>query len=311
MQRYDTIDIARAKFSAKPVATASGDVSFNILTMVPKLPAIPGTPSVSGTSTPLRTGTMTPLVPQEPEEPEYQERIETLSVADVITNHLRRIKDSAQHFLGYPPQGAVYTVPTNFSSAQREELKSCSENAGIPVLQIIHEPTAALLAWHSLQAEPTNMPDKKTLVLDIGGLRCDAAIIAVRGGMYTILSTSHAHDLAPGEALDKALYTHFSAEFKKKTKLDTEADARARMKLLIESEVVKKSLSASTSANVSVESLMDGIDYKSSINRIRFDMLAKKVHQQIVDFALEAVKKADLEPIDIDEVLTFSPSQQY
>ena len=74
------------------------------------------------------------------------------------------------------------------------------------------------------------------------------------------------------------------------------------MKLLLESESVKKSLSASATANVSVESLMEGYDFKSSINRIRFDMLARKVYQQIADFALEAVKKASLEPIDIDDV---------
>ncbi len=277
-------------------------MSFNITTLVPKFPTVPVTPSVSGTSTPLRTGTSTPLPPAEPLEPEYEERVETMSIADVVTGHLQRIKDSARHFLGHAPQGAVYTVPTNFSTAQREDLKICSEKAGIPVFQIIHESTAALLSWHSLQNEATNMADKKILVLDIGGVRCDATIIAVRGGMYTNLSTAHAHGLAPGDALDKAIYTHFSTEFKKKTKLDTEMDAKARMKLTLEAESVKKSLSASPSANASVESLMDGLDFKSTINRIRFDMLARKVYQQIADFALEAVKKASLEPIDIDDV---------
>lgn len=303
------IDIERAKYAAKPVATESGDVSFNITTMVLKVPA-PNTPSVSGTSTPLRTGTSTPmrtgtstpLPPSEPEEPEYEERQESLSVSDVVTRHLQRIQASARAYLGHDPSGAVYTVPTNFSHAQRDELKACSEKAGIPVLQIIHEPTAALLAWHSLQGEATHMADKKILVLDVGGVRCDSSIIAVRGGMYTILSSHHAHDLAPGELLDKAIYNHFSAEFKKKTKSDTEQDPRARMKLLLEAEVVKISLSASTTANASVESLMDGIDFKSSLNRIRFDLLSRKIYQQIADFALDAVKKASLEPIDIDEV---------
>ena len=146
------------------------------------------------------------------------------------------------------------------------------------------------------------MSDKKILVLDVGGVRCDSAIIAVRGGMYTILSSHHAHDFAPGELLDKAIYSHFSAEFKKKNKLDTDSDAKAKMKLLLEAESVKKSLSASATANASVESLMEGLDFKSSINRIRFDMLARKVYQQIADFALDAVKKANLEPIDIDDV---------
>lgn len=273
--------------------------------MVPKIPSKHATPSVSGTSTPLRTGTSTPLPPIEPEELEYEERTDTISVSEIITRHLQRIQTSAQHYLGHPPQGAVYTVPTNFSASQRELLTTSSEKAGIPVLQIIHEPTAALLAWHTQQNEATHMANKKVLVLDIGGVRCDAAIIAVRGGMFTILSCSHAHELKPGEALDTLLYTHFSTEFKKKTKLDTESDGRARMKLLLEAESVKKSLSASASANASVESLMEGIDFKSSINRIRFDMLARKVYQEIADFALEAVKKASLEPIDIDDVSSF------
>lgn len=272
------------------------------MTLVEKQTTAPATPSASGTSTPLRTGQSTPLPPNDFEETESVTREEALSVADVITRHLRRIQASAQHYLGNPPQGAVYTVPTNFSHSQREELTACSENAGIPVLQIIHEPSAALLAYHSLLGEATHMSDKKFLILDIGGVRCDSAIIAVRAGMYTILSTHHAHELAPGELLDQAIYNHFSAEFKKKTKLDTNTDARARMKLLLESESVKKSLSASATANASVESLMEGYDFKSSINRTRFDMLGRKIYQQIADFALEAVKKANLEPIDIDDV---------
>jgi molecular chaperone DnaK (HSP70) len=275
---------------------------------VPKVLSLSVTPSVSGTSTPLRTQTSTPLPPSELDEPEFEEQVETVSVAELTTRHLRSIQASAQHYLGSPPLGAVYTVPTNFSTSQRDELKLCSERAGIPVLQIIHEPTAALLAYHAIQGQATHMPDKKILILDIGGIRCDSAIIAVRGGMYTILSTHHTHDFAPGELLDKAIYAHFAAEFKKKTKLDTENDPRARMKLLLEAESVKKSLSASASANASVESLMEGMDFKSSINRIRFDMLARKVYQQIADFALEAVKKASLEPIDIDEVQPFQQS---
>ena len=287
----------------KPIATAAGEVSFNITTMVPRILTAPATPSASGTSTPLRTGTSTPLPPNNGlDETEYIESTETLSVSDLTVRHLQRIQTSAQHYLGHAPQGAVYTVPTNFSAHQRDELKKCSEAAGIPVLQIIHEPTAALLAWHSLQGEATHMADKKILVLDVGGVRADSAIIAVRAGMYTILSSHHAHDFAPGELLDKAIYSHFSAEFKKKNKLDTDSDARAKMKLLLEAESVKKSLSASATANASVESLMEGIDFKSSINRLRFDMLARKVYQQIADFALDAVKKANLEPIDIDDV---------
>jgi len=286
--------------------TAAGDVSFTITTMVPKEPVPAPTPSVSGTSTPARTGTSTPLHRTDSTteflDEEIEEKTEHLSISDVVTRHLARIAQSAQHFLGHAPQGAVYTVPTNFSASQRDELKTCSERAGIPVLQIIHEPTAALLAYHSLQNEPTTMADKKFLVLDIGGVRADAAVIAVRAGMYTILATSHMHGLAPGGAFDRALYNHFSAEFKKKYKLDTEEDNRARIKLLLEAEVVKKSLSASATANASVESLMEGVDFKSSINRIRFDLLARKVYQQIAEFALEAVKKASLEPIDIDDV---------
>jgi len=147
-----------------------------------------------------------------------------------------------------------------------------------------------------------SLPDKKCLVLDVGGVRLDATIIAVRAGMYTMLSTAHAHGFAPGDELDRVLYEHFRGEWKKRMKLDTEGDGKARWKLILEAESVKKTLSASASANVSVESLMEGLDFKSSINRVRFDMLARKVYHRVAEFALEAVKKATLEPIDIDEV---------
>ncbi|EPS42596.1 hypothetical protein H072_3364 [Dactylellina haptotyla CBS 200.50] len=234
-------------------------------------------------------------------EEKAESGLSTLTVSEITTRHLRRLQESAADFMGKPIDGCVITVPTDFSESQRKLLVEASKAGGLEVLQIINEPVAALLAY-AAREETSHPADKTILVVDIGGTRTDAAVVASRGGMYTLLATQHDYELG-GRQFDDALIDHFSKEFIKKHKTDPRSNERSLAKLRLECENTKKTLSLSTSSQISVESLADGIDFSSSVNRLRFDMLTKKSVDQIVALVESVVKKAELDLMDINEVI--------
>ncbi|KAF2438725.1 chaperone protein dnaK [Karstenula rhodostoma CBS 690.94] len=225
-----------------------------------------------------------------------------VTVSDVTTRHLKRLRNSAAYYLGKEVNAAVVTVPTNFSNAQKEALNKAAKEAGIEVLQFINEPVAAVLAY---DARPeAKLADKIVVVADLGGTRSDVAVVASRGGIYSILATLHDYEVT-GLKLDQVLIDYFAKEFLKKHKSagDPREDARGLAKLKLECEAVKKALSIGTSANFSVESLVGGIDYTATINRTRYDLLGNKLFSAFSRLVLHAVEKAQLDPLDITEVI--------
>ena len=119
--------------------------------------------------------------------------------------------------------------------------------------------------------------------------------------MYSILSTAHDYETA-GTQLDQVLIDHFAKEFIKKHKTDPRQNERSLAKLKLEAEATKKALSLGSSASLSVESLADGMDFSSTINRTRYELLGAKVFSGFIRLIEEAVRKADLDILDIDEV---------
>ncbi|KAL4763853.1 ribosome-associated complex protein SSZ1 [Aspergillus foveolatus] len=224
----------------------------------------------------------------------------TVTVSEITTRHLLRLKQSASDFLGKEVNAAVVTVPTDFNDAQREALTAAAKAAGLDILQLIHEPVAAALAY---DARPEAVvTDKFIVVADLGGTRSDVAVIACRGGMYTILATAHDYELG-GSTLDQIIIDHFAKEFIKKHKTDPRENVRGLAKLKLEGEATRKALSLGTNATLSIESLTDGIDYGSTINRTRYELLSSKVFAQFTNLIEQVIKKAELDFLDIDEVI--------
>ncbi|XBQ85733.1 Hsp70 protein that interacts with Zuo1p [Aspergillus fumigatus] len=224
----------------------------------------------------------------------------TVTVSEITTRHLRRLKQSASDYLGKDANAAVITVPTDFTDVQREALIAAAGAAGLEVLQLIHEPVAAVLAYDA-RPEAT-VTDKLVVVADFGGTRSDAAVIACRGGMYTILATAHDYELG-GASLDQIVIDHFAKEFIKKHKTDPRENARGLAKLKLEGEATRRALSLGTNASLSIESLADGIDFSSTINRTRYELLSGKVFAQFTRLIEQVVQKAELDVLDIDEVI--------
>lgn len=223
----------------------------------------------------------------------------TVTVSEVTTRHLRRLVSSASAYLGKKVNAAVITVPTDCSEQQKEALDKAAKEAGIEVLQFISEPVAAVLAY---DARPeAKVSDKIVVVADLGGTRSDVAVIVSRGGMYSILATLHDYETG-GAQLDQILVDHFAKDFIKKNKADPRENPRSLAKLKLEAEGTRKALSLGANASISVESLADGVDFSSTINRTRYETLANKVFGSFTRLIEGAVKKADLDLLDVDEV---------
>ncbi|KAF2158812.1 hypothetical protein M409DRAFT_30687 [Zasmidium cellare ATCC 36951] len=242
------------------------------------------------------------------EEEGPQPQKSTLTVQEVSTRLLRRLKSAASDYLGKDVNAAVITVPSDFSDAQKVALKTSAEAAGIEVLQFISEPISALLAYdakiqQSGEGQPSQQ-DKIVIVGDLGGTRSDVSVVSSRAGMYTTLATAHDYELG-GVTLDKVLIEYAAKEFlnKNKNAKDPRENERSLAKLTLEAEAVKKALSLGASASFSIESLVDGIDFSLSVNRTRFELLGNKVFASFTRLIEGAVQKADLDVLDIDEIV--------
>lgn len=225
----------------------------------------------------------------------------TVSVSEISSRYLRRLIQSASDYLGKKVTSAVLTVPTNFSEKQRDALIKAANDAELEVLQLVNEPVASVLAYDARPGQ--EVKDKMIVVAELGGTRSDVAVIASRGGLYTILATAHDYEFH-GVHLDKILMDHFAKEFMKKNpNVDPRENERSLAKLKAESEATKKALSLGNNASFSVESLADGIDYQATINRLRYETIARKVFEGFNRLVEGVIKKAGLDVLDIDEVI--------
>ncbi|KAF9431846.1 Hsp70 protein that interacts with Zuo1p [Entomortierella beljakovae] len=225
------------------------------------------------------------------------------TVPEVVTKQLKHIHEEAEAYLGSKVTGAVLAVPTYFTQNQRDVLAKAAADAGINVLQIIHEPVAAALAYNFGQSTGKGeAQDKTALVLDMGASSFDIAVLNVRSGIYTILETAHDEALG-GEAFTAELVQLVAQEFKKKTKVDVTGNKKALLKIRTAAEITKKQLARSASAPCSVESVAEGLDYHGSINRLRFELACTKLFAKCNTLIEHILEKSKLTAGAIDEIL--------
>ena len=192
-----------------------------------------------------------------------------LSAEEVSSMVLIKMKDTAEAYLGHKVTKAVITVPAYFNDSQRQATKDAGTIAGLEVLRIINEPTAAAIAYG---LDKQSEGEKNVLIFDLGGGTFDVSLLAIDGGLFEVKSTAGDTHLG-GEDFDNRLVNHFSAEFKRKHKKDLTTSARAMRRLRTSCEKAKRCLSSTTTAQIEIDSLLDGIDFYSSITRARFEDL--------------------------------------
>ncbi|KAJ8483086.1 hypothetical protein ONZ45_g14724 [Pleurotus djamor] len=260
---------------------------------------------------PPSTATNTPaasIAPTPRSEPTPAERI--LTVSEVATIFIKSLVQSAEDFLGRKVQGAVITVPSWFTDAQKTALSQCTSEAGVQVLQLLDEASATLVTTTSEAWSSDLSPDRTQLIVDLGSSSLALSLVSIRQGLGHIIASSSSTSVG-ADQLDNALIKFFAADFTKKTKtLLTVApatellDRRAEAKLLLAIEHTKRTISASPgAATCSVESLKDGLDYTGTINRLRFDMIAKPIYTAVSNATLDLLKDAGLDAYHVDEIV--------
>ena len=188
---------------------------------------------------------------------------------------LSKLKQDASHLLGFEVKDAVVTVPAYFSDAQRVSTKDAGAIAGLNVLRIINEPTAAAMAY----GLDKRGDEQNVLIYDFGGGTLDCTVVSIYNGVFEVKSTGGDTHLG-GEDIDNILVEHFRQEFKRKYKHDLVSNQRSIRRLRTACERLKRTLSTSTQANLEVDALYEGIDFYTKITRARFNELCAELFQR-------------------------------
>ena len=216
---------------------------------------------------------------------------------------LTKMRETAEAYLGQTVTDAVITVPAYFNDAQRQATKDAGHIAGLNVLRIINEPTAAALAYGLDNKVTLENKEKNVLIFDLGGGTFDVSILTIsEGSMFEVRSTAGDTHLG-GEDFDDRLVNHFANEFKRKYHKDISKNPRALRRLRTASERAKRTLSSSTEATIEVDALHQGTDFYSKVTRARFEELCIDLFRSCLEPVEKALRDAKLDKSQIDEIV--------
>ena len=210
------------------------------------------------------------------------------------------MKEVAETKLGKNVAKAVITVPAYFNDNQRQATKDAGAIAGLNVLRIINEPTAAAIAY-GLGAGKSNK-ERNVLIYDLGGGTFDVSLLNIQGGVFTVKATAGDTHLG-GQDFDTNLLDHFKKEFQRKTKKDMSGDPRALRRLRTACERAKRTLSSGAQTTVEIDSLFDGEDFNAQITRARFEDLNSKAFAGTLEPVAQVLKDAALDKSKVDEIV--------
>jgi len=234
---------------------------------------------------------------------DYLGETKTFSPQEISAMVLTKLKETAETKLGKEVKKAVITVPAYFNDSQRLSTKDAGAIAGLDVLRIINEPTAAAIAYGLGEASDKKEKKERTvLIFDLGGGTFDVSLLSIAGGVFTVKATAGDTHLG-GEDFDNALLEHFKSEFKRKTKLDIDGDARALRRLRSACERAKRTLSSVTQTTVEVDSLFQGTDFSSAISRARFEEINAQTFRSTLDPVDKVLKDAKIDKSKVEDIV--------
>ena len=230
---------------------------------------------------------------------EYKGERKTFYPEEISSMVLSKMRDVAAGFVGKDVKDVVVTVPAYFGDAQRQATKDAATIAGLNVLRIINEPTAAAIAYGM---DKRSEKERNLLIFDCGGGTHDVTLLSVEDGIFEVKATAGDSHLG-GEDLDNILVDHFTKEFKRKSKKDLTGNPKALRRLRTACEKAKRNLSSSTQSSVELDSLHDGEDFLSSITRARFEELCTDVFRRTMEPVQKVLADAKLAKGDVDEII--------
>jgi L1 cell adhesion molecule like protein len=221
---------------------------------------------------------------------------------------LTKMKETAEDYLGETVTDAVITVPAYFNDSQRQATKDAGAIAGLNVLRIINEPTAAAIAY-GLDNKDSAKGETNVLIFDLGGGTFDVSLLSIDDGIFEVKATAGDTHLG-GEDFDNRLVNFLKTEFKRKNKVDISDNKRAMRRLRTACEKAKRTLSSSTSASIEIDSLCDGIDFYTSISRAKFEALCEDLFKGCLDPVEKVIRDSKIDKSNVDEIVLVGGSSR-
>jgi len=220
-------------------------------------------------------------------------------ISSMVLQYMKKISEA---YSGGPVTNSVITVPAYFNDSQRQATKDARKIAGLKVMRIINEPTAAAIAYGLDKKSSGDKKERNVLIFDLGGGTFDVSLLSIDDGVFEVKATAGDTHLG-GEDFDNTLVAHFAEEFRRKHGVDITQNKRAMRRLRTQCERAKCTLSSATRANIEVDSLAEGIDFASSITRARFEDLCMHYFRSCLDPVTKVLQDSGMSKSDVHDVV--------
>ncbi|KAI9057866.1 heat shock protein HSS1 [Trametes sanguinea] len=230
---------------------------------------------------------------------QYRGETKEFSPEEISSMVLTKMKEIAESYLGGTVTSAVITVPAYFNDSQRQATKDAGTIAGLNVLRIINEPTAAAIAYG---LDKKAQGERNVLIFDLGGGTFDVSLLTIEEGIFEVKATAGDTHLG-GEDFDNRLVNHFVQEFKRKYKKDLSSNPRALRRLRTACERAKRTLSSAAQTTIEIDSLFEGIDFYTSITRARFEELCQDLFRSTLEPVEKVLRDSKIDKAQVHDIV--------